>query len=1118
MSVDEGLFSMSARTLQELVAAAASRYAGRVAVTHHGVSVSGRTASLTYRDLVELADELSRALRTNCFSCNGVIGLYCVDDLFIPVWILGILQSAAAYVPLDTEAPGLLSATVMNQCGLKYCAVQTKLLQQFQTALIKHVAVKVCVELIKFKLTLIHIEPLQVAEHEQGVEKNKALSGNNLSDTAVETKDARHRDLAYVLHTSGTTGFPKTVKVPHKCILPNILHLRSLFQMRADDVVFLASPLTFDPSVVDIFLALSSGAQLLIVANVIKKMPNRLAQLLFNDHKTTVLQVTPTLLLRFGHRILKQDLLSCGSSLRVLALGGEACPSPALLRSWRHEDNKTKIYNIYGITEVSCWACCYRIPESLLQSSSLTVSSVPLGTPLMGTVVEVRDERGCVVTEGEGQVFIGGEDRVCLLDNEDTLVPGTMRATGDWVDVKDAQLYYLGRRDRMIKRNGKRVNLDSLQQLMLSLPQVEACAVCLHKGFRLLAFAVASTSGHQKAASTSLSVRQRAEQIPSSFAFGERAENLPSSVKHPLDESAGADGDLKKLVLSRLSLLLPAHSVPDTLVLVPALCLTAHGKVDMEELVRVYEKQRQCLESSVGDCSELKQTLQALWRDTLGLAADVTTDEKSNFLLSGGDSLKALHLCEDILTAVGVTSPELLEVILDGTFSDIVHHVASARGMLERENCPSTLSQAKRRHASATSVVPARRARKDSTAAERPQVQKQAVKVIRRGGEVTEMNIRYTEDDKILQNEIVGEKESHGDANVGLSLSWFSDTGRCVDASPVLLVQNRTDDRSDWSETVFIGSHSHRIQALDVTTGNLLWERVLGDRIEASAAVSHCGTLVVIGCYDGRVYFLCTESGKTQWVFETGDAVKSCPAVDPLTGLVVVGSHDGHVYALNSQVQQCVWKRHCGGGAVFSSPHLHSSRRQLYVASLGGRLLCLKIDSGDVLWSYCRDVPFFSSPNCFSEHIVVGSVDGHICCFSNTGELLWQFLTKGPVFSSPCITPDQQRLLCGSHDGRLYCLNCADGSLVWTFQTTGKVYSTPCVFDGSAVGRRGTLVGLASTDGTVWILDGKDGQKLASHTLPGELFSSPVVWERSLIVGCRNDYVYCIKLTVKEET
>lgn len=80
-------------------------------------------------------------------------------------------------------------------------------------------------------------------------------------------------------------------------------------------------------------------------------------------------QVTPTLLVRFGHGVLKQEVLSPASSLRVLALGGEACPPPALLRAWRHQDNKTSVYNIYGITEVSCWACCYKIPESLLQTA-----------------------------------------------------------------------------------------------------------------------------------------------------------------------------------------------------------------------------------------------------------------------------------------------------------------------------------------------------------------------------------------------------------------------------------------------------------------------------------------------------------------------------------------------------------------------------------------------------------------------------------------------------------------------------------------------------------------------------------------------------------------------------
>lgn len=143
---------------------------------------------------------------------------------------------------------------------------------------------------------------------------------------------------------------------------------------------------------------------------------------------------------------------------------------------------------------------------------------------------------------------------------------------------------------------------------------------------------------------------------------------------------------------------------------------------------------------------------------------------------------------------------------------------------------------------------------------------------------------------------------------------------------------------------------------------------------------------------------------------------------------------------------------------------------------------------------------------------MVGSVDGNICCFSETGKLVWQHLTEAPVFSSPCVTPDRTLVLCGSHDGCLHCLTCADGSPVWTFPTSGKVYSSPFVFEGSAAGRSGTLVCVASTDGTLYVLDCRDGRRLASLRLPGELFSSAVVHDGSVVIGCRDDYVYCLKI------
>ncbi|XP_068453872.1 beta-alanine-activating enzyme-like [Clinocottus analis] len=133
----------------------------------------------------------------------------------------------------------------------------------------------------KFKLTLVRLEPEPGRQPEPVSAATRQPWGQRRPD-----------GLVYVLHTSGTTGFPKIVRVPHKCILPNILHLRSLFQMSEDDVVLLASPLTFDPAVVDVFLALSSGAQLLVIPTAVEKTPSRLAGLLFRVNRTAVLQAS----------------------------------------------------------------------------------------------------------------------------------------------------------------------------------------------------------------------------------------------------------------------------------------------------------------------------------------------------------------------------------------------------------------------------------------------------------------------------------------------------------------------------------------------------------------------------------------------------------------------------------------------------------------------------------------------------------------------------------------------------------------------------------------------------------------------------------------------------------
>ncbi|XP_046692621.1 beta-alanine-activating enzyme isoform X4 [Silurus meridionalis] len=966
ISLDEKS-SVIMKTLHTMVLEAAANHGAKTAaVFDTGAAPATR---LTYDELLALGTELCKHLQEAVGQKEQAIGVFCDVSILLPVWIFGVLQVPSAYVPLDPVSPPGLTMRIMDRCHLKFCLIQSNLLQQFQSAFSDFLSFEVSAVLSAHELTLVKLDKNTRMSSEasagQPSEDNRTLNSEQeekLNPGADDLgKEHRAAELAYVLHTSGTTGIPKIVKVPHKCIVPNILHLSSLFQMTPDDVVFLASPLTFDPSVVEMFLALSSGACLLMVPTAVRRMPARLANVLFRRNSTTILQATPTLLRRFGERVLQEEVLSAGSLLRVLALGGEVCPSLFVLNSWKQAGNKTEIYNLYGTTEVSCWACYYKIPDDLLSSEHMERGSVPLGESLMDTTVEVRDENGQLVTEGEGQVFIGGQERVCLLDDETVTTTGkrVMRATGDWVQVQNSHLYYLGRKDRLVKRHGQVLHLDALQQAMESLPQVEAGVVGLHESNRLLAFVVPTVGTRPT----------------SSEHNGNQEQHVPLSSSKDSEDLCVSSRALEREVLQGLSQLVPSHSIPDTVLLIPALPLTNHGKVAMEKLMRMYEghKEGSGKYTILGDTDILRERLQAAWK-----------------------------------------------------------------------------------------------------------------------------------------------------------VCWSSDTGRCVDASPVLLVGLERD-------MVFIGSHSHRLQALDLRNGEVVWERVLGDRLESSAAVTQCGTLVALGCYDRQVYFLSVDSGETCWVFKTEDSVKSSPVVDPHTGLVIVGSHDGHVYALEPLVKRCVWKYYCGGGAVFSSPCVHSSPRRLYTATLRGQLHCLNPDSGELLWTYSTDVPFFSSPSCSDSCVCIGSVNGHITALTHDGNVLWNFLTSGPVFSSPCLaslppstnqrtesvaseccTVACQAVFCGSHDSTVYCINSANGALLWRFQTTGKVYSSPFVFDGAPWGIK-TLVAIASTDGTLWILDGERGTLETSFFLPGELFSSPVVWGRTVVVGCRNNYVYCMELTGRKE-
>uniref|UniRef100_A0A8C5WT52 AMP-dependent synthetase/ligase domain-containing protein n=1 Tax=Laticauda laticaudata TaxID=8630 RepID=A0A8C5WT52_LATLA len=356
-------------TLHEIVQTAARLYPERRAVCfdacNHQIPVSYQ-----YKTVMSLAGELTDFLRTHCnLTENLEIGLYCYPGINLPSWILGLLQVPAAYSPIDPDALPSLSLSFMKKCGFQYILVEEHKVDKFTIAF-GHLYSQNNLQIQGIGLILFQRHSgIQLAKYVKADNGGSAVRSiyKEWPHETIPPKDLldvrEKHSLAYVLHTSGTTGLPKIVRVPHKCIVPNILHLREVFKITPEDMVFMASPLTFDPSVIDLFISLASGACLLILPTVIKMMPQQLSRALFQQHRVTVLQATPTLLKRFGVEHIRSTVLTAETSLRILALGGEACPALSVLRIWKEKGNKTQLFNIYGLTEVSCWATCYRIPE-----------------------------------------------------------------------------------------------------------------------------------------------------------------------------------------------------------------------------------------------------------------------------------------------------------------------------------------------------------------------------------------------------------------------------------------------------------------------------------------------------------------------------------------------------------------------------------------------------------------------------------------------------------------------------------------------------------------------------------------------------------------------------------
>jgi amino acid adenylation domain-containing protein/non-ribosomal peptide synthase protein (TIGR01720 family) len=424
------------RSVLELIAARADRSPDRIAI-------GGNGRSYRYRDLLRLAGHLAAALRERGAGPRSIVAVLVERSPELPIALLGILASGAAYLPIDPELPDERIEFLLADSGASHLVVSSSFANRAGSAIPRLV-----------------VEELLAEEREGGGFESIPEPG----------------DLAYVIYTSGSTGTPKGVLVEHRNLSAYLAAFEHELRLGEGDVVVAQASVAFDASIEEIFPILAAGGRLVVAERDEILDPERFASLL-RRNGATLLSASPLLLEQL-------DPLPPIPSIRRWVSGGDE------LRADRvpHLLERGILYNTYGPTEGTVCATYYRCDGT-------ERGAVPIGRAILGTTVRVLDRFGRLQPIGvPGELALAGAGVARGYRNRPELtaerfVPdpfepgGRLYRTGDLVRWReDLTLEFLGRIDRQVKVRGYRIELGEIEAQLRGHPGVRDAAVIATDG------------------------------------------------------------------------------------------------------------------------------------------------------------------------------------------------------------------------------------------------------------------------------------------------------------------------------------------------------------------------------------------------------------------------------------------------------------------------------------------------------------------------------------------------------------------------------------------------------------------------------------------------------------
>ncbi|MFY9826574.1 MAG: amino acid adenylation domain-containing protein, partial [Thermoanaerobaculia bacterium] len=485
-------------------------FAAQAARTPEATAWEGDGWKLTFAELDARSNQLARHLRGLGIGAEDLVGIYLERTVELPVALLGVLKSGAAYLPLDLAHPAGRRELILADAGAAAVLTQERLLD----LLPQSGPPRICLDTGW---------PEIAGERAEGLE--------------TESWPLRR---AYVIYTSGSTGVPKGVDVSHRNLANFLRAMRHLFVLGPGDTLPALTTLAFDISLVEMFAPMLAGGVTSLLTAETARDGVLLARALESLRPPpAILQATPAtwrMLLEAGwpgqpesRLVTTAEPLSRDFADRLLPLGRE-------------------LWNLYGPTEVTVWATAWKVA---------TAGAISIGRPYTETRIYLLDRNFAPAPLGAtGEVWIGGLGvaRGYFRRPELTaerFVPDPLSGeagarlyrTGDLARLRpDGLLDYLGRADHQVKLRGNRIELGEIEASLRRHPAISEAVVLLREDRagdpRLTAYLGLAP---EMAAPTAAELRQDLAErlpdymIPASFVF---LPALPVNANGKVDRKA----------------------------------------------------------------------------------------------------------------------------------------------------------------------------------------------------------------------------------------------------------------------------------------------------------------------------------------------------------------------------------------------------------------------------------------------------------------------------------------------------------------------------------------------------------------------------------------------------